>query len=49
MSGNSGNSNGNVKHLILSSKPNESIKLSFAFVGKTIIPIEDAIPTEKHH
>ena len=47
MSGNPENPNVNVSHLILSSRPSESIKLSFVWHYGTI-RIEDAIPTEKH-
>jgi hypothetical protein len=47
LSGNPGNPNGNVSHLILSSRPSESIKLSFVW-RYGIIRTENAIPMEKH-
>jgi hypothetical protein len=47
LSGNPGNPNVNVLHLILSSRPSESIKLSFV-LRYGIVSIENAIPTEKH-
>ncbi|MGB7568108.1 MAG: hypothetical protein WBM07_09620, partial [Chitinivibrionales bacterium] len=47
MSGNPKNPNVNVTHLILLSRPNESIRLSFVW-RYGIIRIENAILTEKY-
>jgi hypothetical protein len=47
VSGNPRNPNGNVTHLILTSRSSESTKLSFVW-RYGIIGIEEAIPTEKH-
>jgi hypothetical protein len=47
VSGNPGNPNVNISHLILSSRPSESIKLSFV-LPYGIVNIENAFPTEKY-